>query len=98
MFDIERGVSTGEAYKLDDLEIIPQTQYIKVQTPGHHFGFLWNRPRSVIVRTADGQETTMPVTDVTRNIIWGMLAGGIIGAMLIGIMYRINEMGNQTKE
>jgi hypothetical protein len=42
----------------------------------------------VIVRTIAGEESILPVQDVTRNILWGMLAGGLLGAILIGMMNR----------
>jgi hypothetical protein len=88
MFEIDRGVRTGETRQVGDFELTPQTNVFKIMSPGHHFGFIWNRPRAVIVRDADGQETILPVMDVTRNIIWGMLAGGLLGMILLGLMYR----------
>jgi hypothetical protein len=98
MLNIEREIRTGETRQVGDLEITPQSQVFKIQTQGRHFGLIWNRPRAVIVRGLDGTETVLPVRDVTRNILWGMLAGGLVGAMLIGMMYRMNSMGNSNKE
>ncbi len=43
-------------------------------------GLIWNRPKAVIVRTPDGQENILPVRDVTRLVIWSMLAGGVAGS------------------
>jgi hypothetical protein len=98
MFDIEREIRTGETQRVGDMEITPQSKVLKIQSRGGHFGFIWNRPKSVIVRTDDGQESILPVRDVTRNIIWGMLAGSLLGAIMIGMMYRMNSMGKYTKE
>lgn len=98
MFDIEREVRTGETRRLGDLEITPQSNVFSVRGRAGHFGLIWNRPRSVIVRTGDGQETIMPVRDITRYIIWGMLAGGLVGTILIGMVYSINSMGKNYKE
>lgn len=95
MFEIEREIRTGETQQVGDLEITPQTRVFKIQTRGHHFGLIWNRPKAVIIRDAEGLETVMPVTDVTRNILWGLLAGGLLGAMLIGMMYRMNSLGRK---
>jgi hypothetical protein len=88
MFEIEREIRTGEAQHVGDFEITPQTNVFMIKLRGRHGGLIWNRPKAVIVRTIDGEETLLPVQDVTRNILWGMLAGGLVGAMLIGMMYR----------
>ena len=90
MFTIEREIRSGETRQVGDLEIIPQTRLLKIQFPGHHAGLIWNRPKAVIVRTSDGQESILPVRDVTRIVIWSMLAGGILGAILIRLMNRHN--------
>ena len=85
---IEREIRTGEPVQVGDLEITPQTRVLKIQLPGYHAGLIWNRPKAVIVKTSDGKERTLPVRDVTRLVIWAMLAGGLLGAMLIGLMNR----------
>jgi hypothetical protein len=86
MLEIERQIRTGETQQVGDYEITPQTNVFTAKLRGHHGGLIWNRPRAVIVRTMDGEESILPVQDVTRNIIWGMLAGALAGAMLIGMM------------
>jgi hypothetical protein len=88
MLEIERDVRTGETQHIGDYEITPQTNVFLVKLRGRHGGLIWNRPRAVIVRTIDGEERILPVQDVTRNILWGMLAGGLVGAILIGMMNR----------
>lgn len=85
---IESEVKNGEATRHGNLELIPVNQVLRIQTPGKHAGFIWNRPRAVVVRSEDGQEQILPVTDVTRIAMWVMLAGGILGAILIGLVYR----------
>jgi hypothetical protein len=61
---------------------------LKIQLPSYRAGLIWNRPKAVVVRTSDGQESTLPVRDVTRIVIWSLLAVGLLGAMLIGLMNR----------
>jgi hypothetical protein len=87
---IEREIKTGDTRQVGDLEITPLTQVLKIQIPGHHAGLIWNRPKAVIVRSPDGQENILPVRDVTRLVIWSMLAGGLLGAIMIGLMHRNN--------
>jgi hypothetical protein len=85
---IKREIRTGEPVQVGDYEITPQTRVLHIQFPGHHAGLIWNRPKAVIVKTSDGQESTLPVRDVTRVIIWSMLAGGLLGTILIGLTHR----------
>jgi hypothetical protein len=92
MLEIENLVRTGKPQKAGELEITPQTSVLNIRLRGHHAGLTWNRPRAVIVKSPDGQETILPVRDVTRLIIWGMLAGGFLGAIIIGLIYRDNKV------
>jgi len=85
---IEREIRTGETMQVGNFQITPKTNVLKIQLPGHRAGLIWNRPKAVTVRTSNGQESTLPVRDVTRLVIWSMLAGGLLGAILIGRMYR----------
>ena len=85
---IQREIRSGEPIHVGEYEITPQTQVVSVRMPGHRAGLIWNRPKAVLVRTADGQESSLPVRDVTRLVIWSMLAGGLFGAILIGLMRR----------
>jgi hypothetical protein len=85
---IETEIRTGESRQVGDFEITPMTRVLKVQLPGYHAGLIWNRPKAVSIRTPDGEERLLPVRDVTRLTIWSMLLGGLLGAIMIGLMYR----------
>jgi hypothetical protein len=85
---LEREIRTGETMQVGSYQITPQTNVIKIRLPGMHSGLIWNRPRSVIVRSVDGQEIHLPVRDVTRIAIWSMLVGGLVGVILFGLMRR----------
>ncbi len=86
MDPIVNEVRTGNPMQVGDYLITPQTRLFKIQFPGKHGGIIWNRPKAVIVKTTDGQERILPVRDVTRIAIWAMLAGGLVGAMFIGML------------
>lgn len=88
MATIEREIQTGETRQVGDYQITPQNQVVRVLLPGIHGGIIWNRPKAIRVRTMDGEETSLPVRDVTRIVIWSMLAGGLAGAILLGLMRR----------
>lgn len=81
-------IKIGETMQVGKYRLTPVTRVLKVQIPGYHAGLIWNRPKAVMVRTVDGQEQVLPVTDITRILIWAMLTGGLLGAILTGILYR----------
>jgi len=85
---IQSEIRTGDPIQVGDYELIPQTRVLKIQFPGNQGGLIWNRPKAVIVKTSDGQERILAVRDITRVIIWSMLAGGLLGAMLIRLLHR----------
>lgn len=85
---IEREIRTGQTRQVGNYELTPLSQVLKIQLPWHHVGLIWNRPRAVIIRGSDGQENILPVRDVTRLVIWGMLAGGVLGAIMLGMKKR----------
>jgi hypothetical protein len=86
MFEIASEIRTGETQHVGDYEVTPQARVFMIKFRGRHGGLIWNRPKAVIVRNNNGEESILPVPDVTRNIIWGMLAGALVGTMLIGMM------------
>jgi hypothetical protein len=84
---IKTEIISGEMQQVGNYQLTPVSQVLKIMTPGKHVGFYWNRPKAVVVRTLDGQEQVLPVTDVTRIAIWLMLAGGVLGAILVRIIF-----------
>jgi hypothetical protein len=84
---IKTEIITGETQQVGNYQLTPLSQVLKIMTSGNHAGFIWNRPKAVVVRTLDGQEQVLPVTDVTRIAIWLMLAGGVLGAMLVRLIF-----------
>ena len=85
---IEREIRTGGAMQVGKYQITPQTRVMTIRFPGQTGGLIWNRPKAVIVRTPEGTEKILPVRDATRLVIWSMLAGGILGAIFIGLTRR----------
>lgn len=85
---IETEVRTGETWHVGNYEITPTNQVLKILIPGNHGGIIWNRPKAVIVKSDDGQEQILPVPDITRIAIWAMLAGGFVGALIMGLLFR----------
>jgi len=84
---LQTDTKTGEAIKVGDFQLTPLTRVLKVQGRYHHFGFVWNRPKAILVRKPDGQEQIMPVTDFSRIAIWSILAGGLLGTILVSLLF-----------
>jgi hypothetical protein len=84
---IETEIKTGNSRQVGNFNLTPLTHVLKVSMPGYHAGIIWNRPKAVVVRTQDGQEQVLPVIDVTRLAIWAMLAGGLLGTILVRILF-----------
>lgn len=85
---IENEIISGNTRRIGNFDLTPVSQVLKLRIPGYQAGLVWNRPRAVVVRGMDGIEQTLPVTDVTRVIIWAMLAGGLFGAIVMGLLSR----------
>ena len=60
---IQWQTTTGEAVTVGDLTVKPQAQAVSVRWPNG--GFVWNRPVAVLVERG-GQQTRLPIVDVTR--------------------------------
>lgn len=76
----------GEPISANGAVITPVARVLHVAIPGLHGGLIWNRPVAVHVRTAAGEELTVPVRDVTRQVQWGLLASGFINGLLVGLV------------
>ena len=83
-FEIQRGepVTAGET------QVTPLTKTFMLPIPGISGGLVWNRPFAVEVRTAGGEVWSLPVPDVTRQAQIALLAMGLIGVLLIGLVSR----------
>jgi hypothetical protein len=83
-FEIQRGkkVTTGGT------QVTPLAKTFKIPLPAIAGGLVWNRPFAVEVRTADGDTWSLPVPDITRQAQIALLAMGLIGVLLIGLVSR----------
>ncbi len=79
MFEIRTQVSDPIA--VGSSKIVLRSRAIQIRLP--FGGLVWNRPLSVSVETADGREIEAPVQDVTRMVLWALLALTVVSALLI---------------
>jgi hypothetical protein len=62
--------------------VTPQARAICLELPGRRGGLVWNRPVAVKVRDASGQESVLPVVDVTRQAQVSILVSALFSALL----------------
>jgi len=83
-FEIQRGTPVAAGGS----QVTPVTKTLCIPLPGIAGGLIWNRPFAVEVRTAEGEEWSLPVPDVTRQAQIALLVMGLIGVLLIGLVSR----------
>jgi hypothetical protein len=66
---------SGEAVKVGDVALTPQSHALTVRWPNG--GFVWNRPVAVLVERG-GQTERIPVVDVTRIAQLTLLGLGFV--------------------
>lgn len=66
-------IQSGETVLLRDASITTFFQTIRFNPPGFPFRFIWKWPVSLLITNPDGKETVIPIQDVTRQIILGIL-------------------------
>ena len=78
----------GPSVHAGQTRIIPFVQTIRLTVPGMGRGLVWHRPTAIIAQTTDGQETVIPIPDVTRQAQLTFLGLGLLGACLIWFFNR----------
>lgn len=72
---------SGPPIAYHDAKITPFSQSLRIQPPGFPGGLIWNRPASVLVVGADGQEQVLLVQDITRQIVWTLAGATLLIAL-----------------
>ena len=78
----------GKPIQAGDTTLVPFANSIQVRVPFIPGGLIWNRPVSVAVQTAQGQEYILPVQDVTRQIYFALIGASLISGILILLFSR----------
>jgi hypothetical protein len=63
--------SDGASIAVGEAKVTPQSRALVVRLP--FGGFVWNRPAAVLVERR-GQTQRVPIVDVTRRLLWAMMA------------------------
>lgn len=70
-----------------DAQLYVRSQLVQLRFPVVNGGLIWNRPVAIVVRTFNGQETIVPILDVTRTVML-TLAGLSLTAMFVLMFLR----------
>lgn len=92
-FSIE--TKAGKPVMVGGTRVIPFARVLRIQFPGVQGGFIWNRPVSVLATTPDGEEQVLPIPDVTRDAQLKILGAGLVGSILIGLIFRTFYKGKE---
>ena len=72
----------GSPMAIGATKITPLNRVLHISMPGLSGGLIWNRPAALLVVDEQGEEHRLPVTDVTRRVVWGLLGVGLAFALL----------------
>jgi hypothetical protein len=78
----------GPPYQAGELTITPISRALVIQLPGWLGGLTWNRPAGVRVSAPGQPDQTLPVRDVTRMAVWGILGAGIAAGVFMLLLRR----------
>ncbi len=68
--------------------VTPFAKSVRIQPPGFRGIFIWNRPHALAIKTSDGVEKIYTIPDVTRYAQYLILGIGLIGSLVIWLVYR----------
>lgn len=80
--------SAGKSIQAGEATITPFATSLRIGPPNLPFGLIWNRPTSILIQSAGGQEEVQQVPDITRQVLWGLLGVTIVMAALMWIINR----------
>lgn len=69
----------GQSVTVGEVTVTPLSQALVIQLP--FGGFVWNRPTAILV-DQHGRTERIPVMNVTRVLVWGLLGLGLAVAIL----------------
>ena len=83
---------SGQPIRAGGRTLIPLVQTVRLKLPHITAGLVWRRPYAVLVKDAGGEETTLPVVDVTRAAQVMIL---LVGVLTITIIWFLRSSNNE---
>ncbi len=81
------GTLSGTPIDIPHGQIYLRSQFVQLRFPVIGGGLIWTRPASVVVRSLNGQETRLPIVDVTR-IALVVLTGLGLATVMVSMFLR----------
>ncbi len=78
----------GSPLQVGDQTVTVVSRALRLTWPMGFGGIVWNRPVAVKIRTASGVEHVLPVVDETRRRQIAIFVLGLVGAILISMLFR----------
>jgi LPXTG-motif cell wall-anchored protein len=78
---------TGHPLTIQDAQLYVRSQLVQLRFPTVNGGLIWNRPVAIVVRTLNGQEKIIPISDRTRTVMF-TLAGLCLTGMFVLVFLR----------
>lgn len=85
---LQISTQTAPPVQANGLTLTPRSQVVRLTWPHLSGGLIWQRPIAVEVTTSDGQVTTLPVRDVTRQTQIALLLAAVAGVALLWAIRR----------
>ena len=85
-FSVE--TNAGQAIKASEATITPFATAVRIGPRNAPFGMIWNRPTSILIQSAGGQEEVRQIPDVTRQVLWGLLGITLVMAVWMWVTNR----------
>src|SRR5215212_502664 len=81
------GTLSGPPLDVPNGQVYLRSQFVQLRFPALQGGLIWNRPAAVVVRSLNGQETTLPIVDVTRIVMLALTGLGL-ATVLVSMFLR----------
>ena len=86
MFQIE--TLTSSRITVQGTQVRLRSLLVRLRCPAIHGGVIWNRPVAVVVRTLDGDESILPIPDVTRTALLALAGLCFAGVFIFKFLRR----------
>jgi hypothetical protein len=84
----------GAPILFNGVRLLPFAKSVRLYSPKVNFGFVWNRPISILITRSDREEQVIPIHDRTREILW-MLYGAIGLLAIMTALIEHRKRGNR---
>ena len=81
--------NAGSPILVNRMRLLPFAKSLRLSLPMKNIGLVWNRPISILMIRADGEEQIIPIRDRTREIVWTLYGAiAVLAAMTALIEFR----------